>query len=106
MAKKSTRKKIPLMKTEEDVDRWLQKSDLTEYFTGDEFEKVRFAKLEKKLIEESYAKSLGSQPVTLRLPQTLIQKLKLAAMQKGIAYQTLARLMLQEKVNRLLGSMG
>lgn len=97
------RKRVPSLKTEEDLDRWLQKADLTQYFTGEEFEKIRFAKLEKKLIEESYDKALKSQPVTLRLPQSLIQKLKLAAMRQGIAYQTLARMVLQEKVGQLLG---
>ena len=103
MAFKSAKKKIPVLKTEEDVDRWVQKADLTQYFTGHEFEKVRFAKLEKKLVDESYDRTLKSQPVTFRLPKTLIQKLKLAAMKQGLAYQTLARMMLQERVNKLLG---
>lgn len=102
MAKKSVKKALPDLKTDEQTDRWLQKADLTDYFTGEEFQKVRFAKLERKLIDESYEKSLRSQPVTLRLPQELIQKLKLVAMRKGIAYQTLARLMLQDRVNRML----
>lgn len=102
MGRRSPKKEIPLLKTEEDVHRWLQRADLTEYFTGDEFRRVRFSKLEKKLVDESYQRSLQSQPVTLRLPQGLVQKLKLAAMKKGIAYQTLARLLLQERVNRLL----
>ena len=101
MAKKSV-KKLPRMETEEEVDRWVQGSDLTRYFTGEEFQKIRFAKLEKKLIDESYDRSLKSQPVTLRLPEQLVQKLKLAAIRKGIPYQTLARLLLQDRVNRIL----
>lgn len=102
MARKLKTKTLPDFKSETDVDNWLQKSDLTEYFSGNEFHKVRFAKLEKKLVDESYDKALESQPVTLRLPQILIQKLKLAAIRQGIAYQTLARLLLQRSVNRLL----
>lgn len=102
MGRRSVKKEIPLLKTEEDVHRWFQRADLTEYFTGDEFQKVRFSKLEKKLVDESYQRSLQSQPVTLRLPRGLVQKLKLAAMRKGIPYQTLARLLLQERVNQLL----
>jgi predicted DNA binding CopG/RHH family protein len=102
MAKKSKNKSLPNLKSEDDVDDWLQKTDLTQYFSGDEFHKVRFAKLEKKLVDEAYDKALESQPVTLRLPQELIQKLKLAAIRQGIAYQTLARLLLQRSVNRLL----
>ncbi len=98
MAKKLIKKLV----TEDDVDRWLQKADLTEYFTGDEFERVRFSKLEQKLVNESYERALESQPVTLRLPKGLIQKLKLAAMKKGIAYQTLASLVLRNQVNQLL----
>ena len=102
MTGKSHRKSPPKMKSETAVDHWLQKADLTEYFTGDEFHKVRFAKLEKKLVDEAYEKSLQSQPVTIRLPRGLIQKLKLAALKKGLAYQTLARILLQERVNQLL----
>lgn len=83
MAKKSV-KKLPRLQTEEEVDRWVQESDLTHYFTGEEFQKVK------------------SQPVTLRLPQQLVQKLKLAAIRKGIPYQTLARMLLQSKVNKIL----
>ncbi len=102
MAKKLAKKDVPHLKTEDAVDRWLQKADLTQYFSGDEFEKVRFQKLERNLIEKSYESSQKSQPVTLRLPLGLIQRLKLLAMKKGMAYQTMARLLLHERVNRLL----
>lgn len=102
MLKKSAKKSIPALKTEDEVDQWLQKSDLTDYFTGDEFHKIRFEKLEQKLVDESYDKALKSQPVTLRLPKGLIHKLKLAAIKKGIPYQILARLLLQERVNKLI----
>lgn len=102
MLKKSKMKKLPDMDSEADVDAWLQKADLTQYFSGNEFHKTRFAKLEKKLVDNAYEKALESQPVTLRLPQELIQKLKLAAIKEGIAYQTLARLLLQKSVNKLL----
>ena len=101
MAKKSL-KKIPLLKDDKAVDHWLQKADLTEYFSGHEFQKTRFARLEKKLVDDAYSNELKSQPVTLRLPQTLIMKLKLLAMKKGLAYQTMARLILQKSVNHLL----
>lgn len=102
MAKKSVKKKVPSLRSEAAVDDWLQKADLTDYFTGDEFEKVRFAKLEERLIEDEYEAALKSQPVTLRLPKSLVQKLKLLAIKQGMAYQALARMILQEKVNRLL----
>lgn len=102
MAKKFPKKSLPHLKSEDNVDTWLQRSDLTEYFTGEEFYKMRFAQLEKKLIDESYENALKSQPVTLRLPQNLIQQLKLAAIRQGIAYQTLARLLLQKNVKKLL----
>lgn len=101
MAKRSL-KKIPILKDDEAVDRWLQKADLTEYFKGDEFQKTRFTRLETKLVNEAYDKELKSQPVTLRLPLTLIMKLKLLAIKKGVAYQTLAKLLLQKSVNHLL----
>jgi len=51
MAKKSL-KKIPLLKDDKAVDHWLQKADLTEYFSGHEFQKTRFARLEKKLVDD------------------------------------------------------
>lgn len=102
MGKKSKLKVLPNLESEKAMDDWFQKADLTQFFSGDEFHKVRFATLEKKLVNESYEKALESQPVTLRLPQELIQKLKLAAIKQGIAYQTLARILLQRNVNKLL----
>ena len=102
MAKLSPKKNIPALKSHDDVHKWIQNVDLTEYIDPNEFYKMRFARLEKKLIDESYEKSLKSQPVTLRLPQELIQQLKLAAIKQGIAYQTLARLLLQKNVKKLL----
>ncbi len=40
--------------------------------------------------------------MTLRLPETLILKLKLLAVRKGTAYQTLIRQLLQEVVDQQL----
>jgi predicted DNA binding CopG/RHH family protein len=102
MVKKSKLKSLPHFESEKETDDWFQKADLTDYFSGDEFHKARFARLEKKLINDAYDKALESQPVTLRLPQELVQKLKLAAIKQGIAYQTLARILLQRNVNKLL----
>lgn len=102
MPKKSSKKQIPPLDTEKQVDDWLQKADLTDYFSGEEFSKVRFEKLEKKLVDEAYEEALKTQPVTLRLSLALIQKLKLLAIQKGLAYQTLAKILLQEQVNKSL----
>lgn len=102
MPRKTVNRKLPVMRSEAAVDRWLQGADLTDYFTGEEFQKTRFAKLEKKLVDESYEKALVTQPVTLRLPEGLIQKLKLVAADRGIPYQILARMVLQKSVNQLL----
>ena len=102
MVKKSLKKVVPPLKSEDEIDTWFQKADLTEHFSIDAFSKFRFEKLEKKLIEDNYESSLKSQPVTLRLPQSLIQELKLAAIRQGIAYQTLARILLRKNVRKLL----
>ena len=97
-----SKKQVPTLKTEAEVDNWLQKADLTEYFKEADFTPMRFEKLEKKLVNEAYESALKTQPVTLRLSQSLIQRLKLLAIKKGIAYQTLAKIILQDSVNSLL----
>lgn len=99
---KSKKKDIPLLKSEKQVDDWLQDADLTDYFEDDDFQAFSFENLEQKLLDEAYSKSLKSQPVTLRLSKSLIQKLKLLAIRKGIAYQTLAKMLLQEQVDSQL----
>ena len=98
MARKLAKKKLPAMTSEAAVDRWLQDANLDEYFSGDEFEKVRFAKLEQTILDERYHKALESQPVTLRLPKSLIHKMKLLAIREEIPYQTLVRIILQKEV--------
>lgn len=94
------RKKAPF--TEDKLDAWLQKTDLSRLYNPEDFHPHHFEKLEEKLIESSYQKSQKTVPVTLRLPKTIIQKLKLLAMREGIAYQTLIKIILNDRTNHML----
>lgn len=98
MVKKSKNKALD----ENDLDKWFQNADLSRLYDVSDFVPHSFKKLEETLIEQSYQKSQETIPVTLRLPKNLVQKLKLIAMQNGVAYQTLVKLLLNEKTNQFL----
>ncbi|GEM_PF-6897256 len=92
--------KIP--RHEAAIDTWIDAVDLNKDFSPGDFVPVRFTKLEHQLVRGAYRAALKTKPMTLRLPETLILKLKLLAVRKGTAYQTLIRQLLQEVVDRQL----
>ena len=76
-------KKIPHFKSEKDESRFWQVADSTDYVDYSQLKSARFPNLK-----------LSSRPVTMRLPETLIDRLKLRANRVGIPYQALIRQML------------
>ncbi len=73
-------KKIPQFKSEKKEREFWQTHDSTEYVDWSKAEKVIFPNLK-----------LTSKPITIRLPQTLIDQLKIKAHQKDIPYQSLMK---------------
>lgn len=102
MKKSSTTPKHKIPAGEAAIDTWIETVDLTKDFSPGDFTPVRFTKLEHQLVRGAYRTALKTKPMTLRLPETLILKLKLLAVRKGTAYQTLIRQLLQEVVDHQL----
>lgn len=73
-------KKIPNFKNESAERKFWQTHDSTEYVDWSKAEKVSFPNLQ-----------LTSKPVTVRLPQVLIDRLKIKANKRDIPYQALMK---------------
>ena len=73
-------KKIPRFKNEPAERKFWQTHDSTEYVDWSKAERVSFPNLQ-----------LTSKPVTVRLPQALIDRLKIKANKRDIPYQALMK---------------
>lgn len=73
-------KKIPHFKTEAQERKFWQRVDSTDYVDYSRAENIRFPNLK-----------LTTKPITIRLPQTLIDKVKIRAHKMDIPYQTLIK---------------
>lgn len=76
-------KKIPKFKSEKKERAFWQKVDSTEYVDYSRMENWRFPNLK-----------LTSKPITIRLPQALIDRLKIKAHRMDIPYQSLIKQLL------------
>lgn len=73
-------KKIPKFKSEKEEREFWQIHDSTKYIDWSKAERVSFPNLK-----------LTSKPITIRLPQSLIDRLKLKAHKRDIPYQALMK---------------
>jgi predicted DNA binding CopG/RHH family protein len=81
------KKKIPVFRTDEEAERFVETADLTEYDLS-QFKPVRF-EFEKK-----------SARVNMRLPAPLLEAVKERARARGIPYQRFIREALEQAVMR------
>ena len=78
-------KKFPVLKSDEEADRWLQRADLTEYdLTG--MNKVRFELARKDA------------SISLRLPAALLATLKIEAAKGNMPTQRLIRMLIETQL--------
>lgn len=82
-----TIKKIPKFKNEAEEREFWANHETGEYFDTKKPVKIDLSRLKKT-----------SRPVTIRLPENLINKLKMLANQKDVPYQSLLKIFLDEKV--------
>ncbi len=73
-------KKIPKFKSEKEESLFWQKVDSTEYVDWSKAERWIFPNLK-----------LTSTPITIRIPDSLLNRVKMRAHQKDIPYQTLMK---------------
>jgi len=81
-------KKIPNFKSEKEEREFWQKVDATEYVDFSKMEEWNFPNLK-----------LSSRPITIRLPQSLIDRFKRKAHQMDIPYQSLIKQLLFRAVD-------
>jgi predicted DNA binding CopG/RHH family protein len=80
-------KKIPQFKSEKEERKFWQKVDSTDYVNYSKLEKASFPNLK-----------LTSRPITIRLPQSLLTRIKIKANKMDIPYQSLIKKILFEAV--------
>lgn len=81
-----TKKKVPEFKNETEERRFWEKHDSTDYIDYSKAKSVSFPNLKP-----------STKTISIRLPEFLIEKLKIIANKKDIPYQSLIKLYLAEK---------
>lgn len=81
------KKKMPIFKTDEEAEEFVETADLSEYDLS-QFKPVRF-EFEKKTAR-----------VNMRLPETLLRAVKERASARGVPYQRFIREALEDAVGR------
>jgi predicted DNA binding CopG/RHH family protein len=85
------KKKIPIFKSEAEEQRFWAKEDSSEYIDWSKAKRVGFPHLKPSL-----------KTISLRLPTSMIEELKMLANKKDVPYQSLMKLFLSERISREL----
>ena len=84
-------KEIPDFKSEVEEREFWSKNDSTEYVNWEKAEKVTFANLKP-----------STKTISLRLPEYIIEELKMLAHKMDVPYQSLIKTFLRERINKEL----
>lgn len=90
----NTKRKIPRFKTEQDERKFWATHDSTDFIDWQKAKRVRFPELKPS------AKS-----ISIRMPNFLLEDLKLIANKRGIPYQSLMKEFLAEKIEKEIFSL-
>jgi predicted DNA binding CopG/RHH family protein len=82
------KKKIPKFKTEEQERNFWKTHDSSEYIDWDEAEEVTLPKLKP-----------STKTISIRLPASLLEELKLLANKRDVPYQSLLKIFLSERID-------
>lgn len=82
------RKPIPKFKSEVEEREFWETHDSTEYLDWSKAERVRFPNLK-----------LSTQSISIRLPVSLLEQIKIEANKRDVPYQSLIKVWLAEKVH-------
>ncbi len=81
-------KKIPRFKNEDEEDKFWANHDSTDYFD-----------IKKAIINPVFPNlKLSTKTITIRVPESLLNDLKVIANKKDVPYQSLVKIFLDEKV--------
>lgn len=84
-------KKIPKFKSEEEEREFWSKNNSTDYFDWKQSKKVSFPNLKP-----------STKTISLRLPEFLLNDIKLIANKRDVPYQSLIKIILKERIDREL----
>ena len=84
-------KKIPKFKTEDEEREFWATHDSTDYFDWKKAKRVVMPELKPSL-----------KTISLRLPESMLEELKLIAHKKDVPYQSLLKMFLSEKISEEL----
>ena len=87
------KKKIPKFKSEDAEREFWSKADSTDYIDWEEAKKTILPNLKP-----------STKKISLRLPELMIEELKLLANKRDIPYQSLMKIFLAERIQRELNS--
>jgi predicted DNA binding CopG/RHH family protein len=82
------KKKIPKFKTEAEERRFWQKHDSSEYIDWTDAEEVVLYRLKP-----------STKTISLRLPESMLEELKILANKRDVPYQSLLKIFLSERIN-------
>ena len=82
------KKKIPKFKNEAEERRFWQKNDSADYIDWSDAEEAVFSRLKPT-----------TRTISVRLPESMIEELKLLANKKDVPYQSLLKIYLAERID-------
>jgi predicted DNA binding CopG/RHH family protein len=83
------RKKIPKFKTEDEEREFWDKNDSTEY--------VDWSSAKRRVVLSNLKPSVKT--ISLRLPEAMLEELKLIANKRDVPYQSLVKIFLAERID-------
>ena len=84
-------KKIPVFKNEDEERTFWSNNDASDYMDWSTSEKVRFSNLKPT-----------TKTISLRLPEYILEELKLLAHKQDVPYQSLIKIFLKDRINQEL----
>ncbi|MBN1347825.1 BrnA antitoxin family protein [candidate division KSB1 bacterium] len=84
-------KKIPQFKNVDEEREFWSKSDSTEYIDWEKSEKIAFPKLKP-----------STKTISLRLPEFILDEIKMIANKRDAPYQSLIKIFLKERIDKEL----
>jgi predicted DNA binding CopG/RHH family protein len=85
-------KQLPVFKNEDEEREFWATHDSTEYMNWNRAEKVTFSNLKPSV-----------KKISLRLPESMLEELKLLANKRDVPYQSLLKIFLAERIEKELG---
>ena len=85
-------KQIPKFKNEDEEREFWATHDSTDYINWEKAKKITFSNLKPSV-----------KKISLRLPETMIEELKLLANKRDVPYQSLLKIFLAERIEKELG---